>query len=63
VLAILDYARFWREYHGIGMRLLRTSGPLLWCFAVALVLTIAAFRVVCLQHLTQRAASRPLNVR
>jgi hypothetical protein len=43
---ILDYARFFSEYGHVRMRLLRTGGPMLWCFALAIAATISAFRVV-----------------
>ena len=45
---IVDYARFWSEYRVLGMRLLRTAGPMLWCFALAIALTISACRVLSL---------------
>ncbi len=46
ILAILDYARWWSEYGYSGMRLLRTAGPMLWCFALAVALTVSALRAI-----------------
>jgi hypothetical protein len=46
VLFVLDDTRFWSEYGVLAMRLLRTAGPMLWCFSLAVTLTISAFRVI-----------------
>ena len=46
ILALLDYAQWWSEYGFPGLRLLRTGGPMLWCFAIATGLTISAFRII-----------------
>jgi hypothetical protein len=51
----LDAAQWWSQY-GKGLNiphaliLLRTGGPALWCFLIAVVLTVAAFRLVRLER-------------
>jgi hypothetical protein len=47
---LLDYAHFWSDHGVLGMRLLRTAGPLLWCSALAIALTISVVRVIGLQQ-------------
>ena len=44
---IVEDAYWWSHWgvQGFGLRLLRTAGPIVWCLAVAVALTVSAFRV------------------
>ena len=46
ILFIIDYARWWSQYGHVGLRLLRTGGPTVWCFLIAVILTVSAFRII-----------------
>jgi hypothetical protein len=48
ILSILDNARWLSQYGYVGFnpRLLRTGGPTLWCFLIAVTLTVSAFRII-----------------
>jgi hypothetical protein len=45
---VLDYASWYSQYGRLGfnLRLLRTIGPMLWCFLIAVTLSASAFRVI-----------------
>jgi hypothetical protein len=45
---VLDYIRWWSQYGAVGfnLRLLRTAGPALWCFLIAVTLTMSVLRVI-----------------
>jgi hypothetical protein len=45
---VLDYIRWWSRYGAVGfnLRLLRTAGPTLWCFLIAVALTMSVLRVI-----------------
>jgi hypothetical protein len=45
LLWLFDWACWWSEGRFVGLRLVRTAGPILWCLAIAVVLTILAARV------------------
>ena len=53
-LVILDYTQWWFQYGFPALRLLRTGGPMLWCFAIAIVLTISALRVAGIRRSSTR---------
>lgn len=52
---VFEDAYWWSHWgvQGFGLRLLRTAGPIVWCFAVALALTVSAFRVTLGQQSAQ----------
>jgi len=48
VVIVLEDARWWSHWggQGFGMRLLRTGGGTVWCFLIAVTLTVAAVRAL-----------------
>jgi hypothetical protein len=47
VVMVVEDAHWWSHWgvQGFGFRLLRTAGPTVWCFGLALALTVSAFRI------------------